>query len=92
LPIIGQRISLEYHGGRGWVLLIIAQKKKKNGEKKDMACLVYPVIIFERNLWRATWLLRKSGAVFFFFSWRNFAISRQINWENFGKFCFSRVN
>jgi hypothetical protein len=56
-----------------------------------MACLVYPVIIFERNLWRATWLLRKSGQCFFF-SWRNFAISRQINWENFGKFCFSRVN
>ncbi len=42
-------------------------QKQLNGEKKDMACLVYPVIIFERNLWRATWLLRKSGAVFFFF-------------------------
>jgi hypothetical protein len=27
-----------------------------------------------------------------FFFWRSFAFSRQRNWENFGKFCFSSVN
>jgi hypothetical protein len=27
-----------------------------------------------------------------FFSWRNFTIFQQRNWENFGKFCFSSAN
>jgi hypothetical protein len=30
------------------------------------------------------------GAVLFF--WKNFTISQQRNWENFGKFCVSSAN